>query len=302
MKRIAAILAISVVFWNVENFFDYRDGGGGESDAEFSSFGAKHWTKRRFLAKCAAVARTIFWIEDMTGNIPDIIAFEEIENRRVLSSLLFETALKKLDYKIIHYESEDHRGIDVALIYRSSRLSPLVSFPVRISGLQTRDMLFAGFRTPEGDSLMVSVHHHPSKYGGEESDGPRTMVAQRMVEVQDSLAAEGWRNQLAGGDFNDGPGSAPSAIIRNTMFCASMPLFDKGEGTIRFDGKWELIDLAFVSDNLQGKASVEILHPPFLTTKDTAHSGTKPLRTYSGPRYLGGVSDHYPIMVRLELS
>ncbi len=301
MKKLMIIVSVSVVFWNVENFFDYIDRGGGESDKEFSSLGVRHWTKKRFLSKCSAIARTLFWIEDLKGNIPDVVAFEEIENRWVLSRLLSETVLKKLDYEVIHFESEDHRGIDVALMYRKSRLKPVMTFPVCFPGMKTRDILFAGFITMDGDSLVVSVNHHPSKYGGETSDASRLVVARRMVEVHDSLYALGWRYQLAGGDFNDIPTSRPSQEISRSMVCKALPLFSKGEGTIRFDGNWELIDLAFVTEDMDNMSRMEILRPPFLTVKDTSHSGTKPLRTYSGPKYQGGVSDHYPIMIWIEL-
>lgn len=300
MKKILIALSLSIVFWNVENFFDYRDGGANPSDKEFSSLGEKHWTKRRFLSKCSAIARTLFWIEDITGHLPDIVAFEEVENRWVLSRLLSETALKKLDYSIIHYESEDHRGIDVALLYRTSRLKSVMSFPARFPALQTRDVLFAGFITPEGDSLVVSVNHHPSKYGGDAANESRLTVARRMLAVHDSLYASGWRCQLAGGDFNDVPDSHPSQEIQRSMVCKALPLMARGEGTIRFDGRWELIDLAFATEELDTATQMEVLRPPFLTVRDNAHSGTRPLRTYSGPKYLGGVSDHYPILIRID--
>lgn len=300
MKKLLLLFSVSVVFWNVENFFDYHNGGGGSSDEEFSYSGEKHWTKKRFLSKCSSIAGTVFWIEDRTGELPDIVAFEEVENKWVLSRLLSETSLKKLDYNIIHYESEDHRGIDVALMYRRSRLKSVMSFPVRFSGMGSRDILFAGFVTSEGDSLIISVNHHPSKYGGVIAEDSRLIVARRLLEVHDSLYAMGWRYQLAGGDFNDGPESEPSQIIRQAMVSKALPLWSRGEGTIRFDGKWELIDQVFVTDELNKKSQMEILRPPFLTVRDAAHSGTKPLRTYSGPRYLGGVSDHYPILLRID--
>ena len=75
----------------------------------------------------------------------------------------------------------------------------------------------------------------------------------------------------------------------------------RGQGSIRFNGEWQLIDLCFVSSALAGAASFSVLEPPFLTERDAAHSGEKPLRTYSGPRYLGGVSDHRPILVRIMM-
>ena len=75
---------LDIMFWNMENFFDYKDGGEGESDTEFSSFGSRRWTRKRFQAKCNAFAKTIFWIKDSYGSLPDVIGLAEIENRNVL--------------------------------------------------------------------------------------------------------------------------------------------------------------------------------------------------------------------------
>ena len=139
--------SLLVMFWNVENFFDYKDGGAGESDKDFSSFGSHHWTKRRFQAKCDGIAKSVLWLSDKYGRLPDVIGLAEVENRNVLYRLLNRSALKKTDYRIIHSDSRDRRGIDVALLYRESVLSPAS----------------ITFRTPvhEGDTLH---HTHPSAF------------------------------------------------------------------------------------------------------------------------------------------
>ena len=95
------------------------------------------------------------------------------------------------------------------------------------------------------------------------------------------------------GDFND----TPESIRVRGLTCLSDPLFRSGRGTIRYEGAWELIDLVFVSPALVSQCRTGILHPPFLTVPDRAHGGMKPLRTWSGPRYAGGVSDHRPIFL-----
>ena len=296
MGRLLVILSISVMFWNVENFYDFKDDGTGESDTEFSSAGAKHWTSRRFYRKCDAIAKTILW----TGAPPDIVAFAEVENRFVLRQLLARTVLRKLDYDIVHYESPDIRGIDCALLYRISRLELVSSRPVRVDTavLRTRDLLLAQFVSREGDSLAVIVNHHPSKLGGNETDWRRPLVIDRLKEASDSLMGEGWGRILAVGDFNDTPD--------NPLFGRLTPALELcrragGErGSIRFNGQWELIDLAFCSPALAQSVAWTVLSPPFLTERDAAHSGERPLRTYSGPRYLGGVSDHRPILVTIR--
>ncbi len=296
------------MFWNLENFFDYFDGGGGESDTEFSSRGARHWTKKRFEAKCHAVAKTVLWLAGEEGGLPDAVAVAEVENRLVLRRLVSDTALRKLDYEIVHYDSPDPRGIDCALLYRSSRLEPLRSKPCQVStpDLQTRDILLAQFLTPSGDSLAVLVNHHPSKYGGGGTDWRREVAVNRLRELSDSLRAEGWLRQCALGDFND---TSDNPLFARLAPSLNLCHYDRGgrgmpgaasRGSIRFNGEWQLIDLCFVSPELMPESSFRAVRIPFLTERDAAHSGEKPLRTYSGPRYLGGVSDHLPIVVTIE--
>lgn len=290
---------INIMFWNVENFFDYIDEAQSESDTEFSSYGERHWTKKRFKTKCNVIAKTVFWQAGRQGGaMPDIVAFAEVENRNVLDKLLDYTLLRKKGYKIIHYDSPDPRGIDVAMLYRPQSLLLVESAPVRIEGLQTRDILLASFVTPEGDSLAVMVNHHPSKYGGEEeTQEKRQMALETLKHLSDSLAAVGWARRIAVGDFNE-DASAPSFNLLEPEL-VNMGR-NSSQGSIRFDGQWQLIDIAFVSKELFPYAEFEVLRVPFLTTRDSTHPGEKPLRTYSGPRYLGGASDHYPICISLK--
>ena len=120
----------------------------------------------------------------------------------------------------------------------------------------------------------------------------------RLKELADSLQGIGLTHILAMGDMNDTPANPVYKQLEPTLFNLAEPLYRQGEGTIKYDGAWELIDMFFASSAAE-VGPMKILRIPFLTTKDTAHAGTKPLRTYSGPRYLGGVSDHCPIMVML---
>ncbi len=301
MGKLILACSVLVLFFNVENLFDYRDSGSGDSDREFSSRGERRWTRRRFEAKCAAIAETLFYAEDALGALPDVVGFAEVENRYALRALLERTGLKKTDYAIVHFDSPDHRGIDVALLYRRSRLRLVAARPVRIPSLQTRDILLVQFvETETGDSLAVSVNHHPSKYGGDEGAAGRLVVARALVAAHDSLRAAGWTRQLAVGDFNDVPDGPAPALIAAALPSLAAPLAARGEGSIRFDGRWELIDQAYASPELAPQAGMEVFRPPFLLTRDAVHGGEKPLRTYVGPRYQGGVSDHLPILVRIS--
>lgn len=285
--------SLGIMFWNVENFFDWRDGATSPSDSEFSSGGARHWTSKRFHVKCNIIVKTIFWIADRYGGLPDVICFAEVENDFVLKRLISGTALKKTDYSIVHYDSPDPRGIDVALLFRKTRLDTVMTGAVGISDFATRDILLAQFKTQAGDSLAVTVNHHPSKYGGASSEDRRRAVVHVLHGLTDSLSRAGWAFQVAVGDFNDTPDSEIYDALDTSFVNISAKAAD--DGSIRFAGKWELIDQCFVTPALATRSRTEVCRIPFLMTRDSAYGGEKPLRTYVGPRYTGGVSDHCPI-------
>ena len=358
---------LDVLFWNLENFFDYIDRGTSASDAEFSGRGLRHWSKKRFLIKCNAVAKTLLWTAGQTGRMPDVLAVAEVENRFVLKQLLKNTALRKEPWGIAHYDSPDHRGIDVGLLWRTDRWDTVCTRACHIFGpdgsvLPTRDILLvqlqrravpdsapassapsggsapaagtvpfggpvpvggtalgsaplggsapsagpapgsassASGSAPSADRWAILVNHHPSKYGGASSAWRREAAVDRLRQLCDSLAAAGWDRIIATGDFND-TADAPLFHRLDGLQNLALPLAARGEGTIRFNGRWELIDLFFLSVTTPAPAArMTILHPPFLTERDNTHSGEKPRRTYIGPRYNGGVSDHRPIHLRL---
>ena len=323
---------LQVMFWNVENFFDWRNDSTTVSDVEFSAAGERHWTWKRFQAKANAFAKALFWVESETGRLPDIIGLEEVENAFVLRQVLQKTALRKLDYKYVHYDSPDRRGIDVALLYRSSRLELLDSKPCHLFSadtvMATRDILLCVFQR-DSAKVAVLVNHHPSKYGGAAESEPRRRIAvERLRFLADSLAAVGIDRIIAGGDFNDTPDNPVFGLLEPVLRPMHMDLSRRGFGTIKFDGKWDFIDHIYVSPALvsvpmsaatmesfsgdvdrktdmvgapSARARMRILRIPFLLTRDTVHSGEKPLRTYTGPRHTGGVSDHLPVLLEVPL-
>lgn len=295
--------SILTVFWNLENFFDYTDQGTGESDRDFSSTGSRHWTKRRFMTKCDMVAKSILWIGDRYGRMPDVIGFAEVENKRVLKYLLDYSILRKSDYGIIHHESGDRRGIDVALIYRKSKFEHIctsLKAPCQDGNkIPTRDILHVCLKDSGGHHIDFIVNHHPSKYGGSgESEKRRIAAMKALTELCDSLDSE---NIIAMGDFNDTPDADSFDMIKDKLVNKAIPLHQAGEGTIRYEGKWELIDMFLVGEELDSLTDMNICRIPFLMTWDKKHPGYKPFRTYAGPRYIGGVSDHCPIVLKIYL-
>lgn len=264
--------SLLVMFWNVENFFDWRSGNGPQG-----------WSASRFYKKCEAVAKTVFLVADDAGRLPDVIGFAEVENLHVLRETLFSTSLRKVGYRIVHFESPDHRGIDCALLYRYGSLRLLRAQPKHLydstgAVIATRDILLAEFEDLRtGDTLALAVNHHPSQIGGK-SDR-RDAAMDRLTGLLDSLAEAGIGRTLAIGDFNQDR------------------WHDGSHGTIKYNGNWEKIDGYFSRGFPAVRESV--FNGGNLTVPDKSSGGRKPLRTFSGPRYLGGVSDHLPIVLNV---
>lgn len=304
MKGEAGKDTLVVMFWNLENLFDYHDGGTGPSDREFSSSGSRRWTKHRFYSKCDKVAKAVTWIADKYSRMPDIIGLCEVENRNVLYKLLNDSILRKYDYQIVHYDSADKRGIDTALLFRKSSFSLLSSsvHTPEFEGkkLSTRDILEVSLDM-EGGIFHFIINHHPSKFGGDKSsEGRRFSAMKKMKMLCDSLIdLNDGGNLVFMGDFNDTPDAPQFEIVDEVLVNKSIDAFKRGEGTIRFQGKWDLIDMFMVSDSIADKSVMDIVQVPFLMAWDNSHPGYKPFRTYSGPRYIGGVSDHCPIVLKI---
>lgn len=285
--------SLLVVSWNVENFLDPRTDSTGR------------YTFGRFRNKCNAISKTLLLIAGRYGRLPDAVALMEVGDRYVLERLLRDTPLRKLDYAIVHYDSPDRRGIDCALLYRRSTLTLLRSAPIHLydsSGalMRTRDILLAEF-----DGLAILVNHHPSKVGAD-SERRRTVAMARMLELMDSLSVTCAANPDSTLSNGAGPGiiigPAPSAPVRSVL---SVGDFNDdvwphdgprpaSEGTIKYNGAWEKIDGHF-SRGLQVNETV--FSDPLLSEPDRSFGGTKPHRSFSGPRWLGGVSDHYPVIL-----
>lgn len=285
--------SLLVVSWNVENFLDYRADTTG-----------RH-TSGRFYSKCNAIAKTLLLIGERQGRLPDAVALMEVGNRFVLERLLYSTALRKLDYGIVHYDSPDRRGIDCALLYRRGRLKLRNSFPAHLydttgAVMPTRDILVAEF-----DSLAILVNHHPSKVGAD-SERRRGIAMRRMTVLMDSL----WRRSVFYADTcaanrlyipysGAGPhtisGPAPNGYPVLAVGDFNDDVWqDDTPGTIKYNGAWEKIDGHF-SRGLSVRETV--FDDPFLSEPDRGFGGLKPRRAFVGPRWNGGISDHYPIVL-----
>ena len=299
-----------VVFWNLENYFDPFDDSL-TLDDEFTPAGEKHWTWKKFLVKRNLIAKVLLSMRDRYVDWPLAVGFAEVENRMVLRQLTEQTPLAKLGYGVVHRDSPDSRGIDVGFIYREEYMTVLeVEARAVLTGRErpTRDILHvaAGLHLPGGqpDTMHCFINHWPSKFGGEEYSRPFRQAAsdtlRRVVEaLRDSVSGE-LPPVIVMGDFNDTPDSPPVVSLqRGTgLLNPGLSLHERGEGTLKYNGRWELIDLFLISPSLED-ARMEIYSHPLLLEEDEKFLGQKPFRTYYGPQWHGGASDHLPIVLLL---
>ena len=282
------------LFWNCENYFDPFDNPE-KNDNEFLPGAERHWTWQRFERKRDDIAQTILAAGDVADELPALVGLAEVENRMVVSQLVGKTMLGELGYGFVHRESPDERGIDVALLYRRDRFRVLAVDSLRVPNVVTRDILYVNLREmTDSGSLHVFVVHFPSKRGGARGSDDRRKAAQRVLDaaVDSLLLIDDRARIVVMGDFND----TDCAVARLTE-----PPFE-GEpaapGTLKYHGRWERIDHFFTSPAID--ATMQIFAPGFLLEPDPAWLGSKPRRTYVGPRYNGGLSDHLPILLYIQ--
>ena len=313
--------SLRLMFYNVENLFDPFDDSL-KNDDEFTEAGERHWNWFKFQDKLAHIYKTIL----AAGNPfpPAIIGLCEIENRFVLNQLVYETAMSKFDYRIVHEESPDKRGIDVALLFNPKKFELIshraiqVNFPFAPESF-TRDILYVKGRVFDEDTIHIFVNHWPSRWGGHLATDPkRQFVAELLKRYTDSLfLAETAPNIIIMGDFNDEPfdksiqshlqafGQQDSSNLVNLMY----PYIKHEEvGTHKYQSDWGFLDQFIVSKYLllpthplritNNKA--HIFNARFLLEKDEKYLGLKPFRTFIGFKYHGGFSDHLPILLDLH--
>ena len=305
MKKICAVVAVcllataglqaQIFCWNLENYFDPADDPV-TADEAFTPGGEHHWTKRKYEAKRNLIAKTIIAsAERFGGRMPAIVGLCEVENAKVLKALVEDSPLAAQRYRSVHRESPDPRGIDVALLYDPARVRLLDFEFITIKEFATREILYAKVALP--DTLHVFVNHWPSKYSGAKaSEARRHAVCTALLHKLDSLhSSDSAAAVLLMGDFNATP-NEPS-VMRLTTEGGLKNITPMKGGTIRFKGKWEMIDQLLASPAAAQKIGpAEVFRPAFLLEDDKSFMGEKPRRTNVGPRYNAGASDHLPII------
>ncbi|MBR6311010.1 MAG: endonuclease [Paludibacteraceae bacterium] len=307
-----------VVEYNVENLFDVENDTL-TLDDDFTPEGEYHWTYFRYRTKLNNIAKTIIAIGE--GTPPALVGLCEIENRKVLEDLVQKSPLGKYNYRILHQESPDARGVDAALLYQPDLFRVISADFITVSTDEvktTRDILFARGIVPTGDTLHVFMNHWPSRRGGEvASEKNRCYAASLVREKVDSIfRATDMPYILIMGDFNDYPDnkSITEVLLANPVpkdMCCPRELYnlfrqfqeDGRMGTYKFQSEWNVLDQMIVSGvfmrsetfAIRGEHDAHIFCPPFLCVDGKTGSESSPFRTYGGTMYKGGFSDHFPI-------
>jgi predicted extracellular nuclease len=309
-------------FYNVENLFDIEDDSL-TSDESFTPDGENRYTYARYKKKSDGLAKTMLAMGGWEA--VEVIGLCEVENRGVLEGLTQRSPLKEVGYNIIHQDSPDSRGIDIACIYRPAKFNVInykyyrVRFPASPERT-TRDILYVKGKLNNGDTLHVFINHWPSRYGGQfASEESRIYVADMLRQKVDSLNRTFVNPYIIlTGDFNDYPNDislaehlkaleSPALARGNDLVNLSYPIMYKF-GSHSFAGEWGVLDQMIVSNSFfAGKSTsiepttVGIFDAPWLLTENAAGNSVT-FRTYQGPAYVGGFSDHLPIFLDLNLS
>lgn len=317
---------VRVCFYNVENLF-YPEDDPNTRDEDFTPRGQKGWSYYRYKQKLANIYKAMSALGGW-GGPPELIGFCELENKKVLQDLLKQTPLQKYRYEIIHEDSPDRRGIDVGFIYRSDKFEVLgyetigVIFPFDTAA-RTRDVLHVWGRVLGKDTLHVFVNHWPSRWGGQAVSEPRRTYVAGLVraKIDEIYAANADANIVVMGDLNDEVENKSLTEVLKTkhdinnlgdtdMYNYMHALSKKWKlGSHKYQGHWGTLDHIIVSAPLiknrqEGRlhtsdVGAQIFSARFLLEDDTRYLGLQPFRTYSGPRFLGGFSDHLPVYIDL---
>lgn len=312
----------TIVFYNVENLFD-TIANPAINDIEFTAAGSYQWTGKRYRKKIEDISRVLTSVN--INELPEIIGLCEVENREVLVDLAGSAKLKPGNYEIVHEDSPDGRGIDVALLYRKDAFTYLkhktitVYFPFDPES-KTRDILYVKGLAAEKDTFHLFVNHWSSRGGGEAQTEPKRVFA--AMKLRNSIDSIFRINPIAKimvmGDFNDEPTNVSvhsflnannkrKNYAYNELYNLMYDMHNiENIGSYNFRGNWNMLDHIIVSrpffDENSGYyldyESGKIFSAPWMMEK--TNGGEQPLRTHAGRNYKGGPSDHLPVYVILK--
>lgn len=313
----------TIAFYNLENLFDTINDPlkFDEASPIMEMRGDIQTIYKKKVHNMARVLADI-GLED-THNSPVIIGISEVENRQVIEDVINDPLLLARDYGIIHYESPDARGIDVAMLYQKKFFTPLhtSSHELKIyddnnkKQVYTRDQLLVS-GTLEGDMIHVIVNHWPSRSGGEARSRPKRVAAAKLSKkLIDSLQSnDPYAKIFLMGDLNDDPTNESVKKVLNAekdrdkvdfkgIYNPYENFYRKGLGTTAYRDAWSLFDQILISKPLLEKDFTSfrfyqagIYNKNYLVSKYGRYKGY-PLRSYADGGFTDGFSDHFPVYV-----
>ncbi|CAG5081728.1 endonuclease/exonuclease/phosphatase family protein [Parvicella tangerina] len=307
--------AYSIGFYNVENLFDTEDDPYTE-DEWFLPTSETQWDEEKYQTKLINLAKVIDAMNEAPGG-PDLIGLCEVENKAVVLDLSLQKALTANNYEVVHFDSPDVRGIDVAAMYNPEKLHLISARNINVPmpedpAITTRDILFCEFEVIESGKLFsFYVNHWSSRRGGaEETFFKRENCAEALLNDLNSSFLD-WKSEniIIVGDMNDYPtDKSLTDVLGAGEPKSASPLWNlqyenhkKGLGTYNYKGEWGCLDNVIVSESVYFHATpVKILKEDWMMYVND-EGEAYPNRTYGGSNYYGGYSDHLPVYFEVNL-
>ncbi|HCT29153.1 MAG TPA: endonuclease [Bacteroidales bacterium] len=307
-----------IAFYNLENLFDTIPG---PNDVEFTPDGVNKWNTEKYRVKIDHMSDVISQIgNEMFPGGPAILGICEVENRSVVEDLVNSPKLKPSNYDIVHYDSPDKRGVDVAMIYRRDFFKVISSRSARLMVSDKPDwttrnqLVVSGYF--DNELIHVIVNHWPSRSGGEKRSEPlREAAAVLTRSIADSIFATDINSKIfIMGDLNDDPVNASvysvlkakgkiEDVKKGGLFNPMWKMYKDGIGSLAYRDTWDLFDQIIVSEPLLGNDKstfkffkAKVFNAPFITQKTGQYAGY-PFRTYVGNTWQGGYGDHFPAYI-----
>lgn len=315
-------------FYNVENLFDTINNEG-VADESYLPDSKVAWNTSRFQHKLSNMSKVMRSID--TAGYPALFGICEVENLGVIEELIAHPNISDAGYNIIHKDSPDERGIDVALLYNPNIFTPVLNQFIKpdlwettdssYQEVLTRDILYSKGLINKKDTIHIFVNHWVSRWGGQEKTEPhRIKIAQTIKEITDSIMNKvHGANILIAGDLNDNPTDTSiyfglkarepiSNPVDNSLYNLSIEQYKNGKGSLYYRS-WDMFDQIIVSGSLlTGSNNMKTSSiDQNITKKDwmlyyPKKGPARPSRTSSGGNYYGGYSDHLPVSVKIELT
>ena len=322
-------------FYNLENLFDIYDDPV-KNDSEFLPEGKNKWTQAKYEKKLHNMAKVIRSMADNNKRWHTILGISEIENRLVIEDLVSQPEIADANYQIVHYDSPDRRGVDVALLYKPDQFTYLDSESIPFdfnsdidfsdtdtSYFKTRDILMV-HGLIAGEHFAFYVAHLPSRIGGK-GGNLRSRGAEIIYNHSREMEAKYPGIKIvAMGDMNDNPTDDSMAkhlhgqerlenVTPGEFFSPYVSMLKAGYGSLCYQGVWSIYDLELVNYNLahapDGGLKIQpvtknhgkeyygvVFKRPWMTTQKGQYKGY-PFRTFSNGAFVGGYSDHYPTYI-----